>query len=426
MKILKFQHNISYYQFFVLLLFFFFYSASAAAFTENLTWPSLDNQKCNKYGTVSYLQQAVGILDINESIRITIPVPKNTDKAYFAAKSHAPKPSMAFSKTNYRSICYNADASQCPADQIPVALNGRSDTLAAVNKSYVDKNLAINSEDKYVYVYQTNTGENFGTSSMYAASISFRLTAEECANRAAGVVGSDEPIADAGSITNKDGSITIDTISYTTDPDVLLKENLRDKNSTLNESFTSNKGQFKMLKRTNNSNQLILLDDGSMSFFGVKSEAFDYELIDTNNTMIATGTVEITVNGDETFDPVSDDVDEVTVVISKQNSDGIKPGHNPVFYREDGTLHINSLLIKIDDEVLEAWVDLQYIPNSNTLEVIGSGLVDSSILNEKGSIDQDDDGFGIDEDCNDNDPDVYPDYPEDEHPENKTFNCSLE
>ena len=134
---------------------------------------------CGRYGGIYLHAQAVGVLNYpGENAKFTFKVPSGATKAYFFAKSHAPRPSMAFSKTNYADICW---AGRCDPNKITVAVN-LGDTLAAVNKSYVQKHLELNGSEKFVYVYWANIGKNFGTSSMFDAKIIFKMTDKACEN----------------------------------------------------------------------------------------------------------------------------------------------------------------------------------------------------------------------------------------------------
>jgi hypothetical protein len=158
----------------------------ADGWIHNEYWSIDPRQQCwGDYHTVSYSEQSVGVLNFaGETARITIDIPPGATKASWASKSHAPKPSVEMSLTSYEGVCWDANQEACPANKLPITVHGAGDNLAPVNKSYVDKTISpLNNADK-IYVYWTNMGENFGTSSMYSASITFYLTDKACAQRA--------------------------------------------------------------------------------------------------------------------------------------------------------------------------------------------------------------------------------------------------
>lgn len=158
--------------------------AYADRFMHHAYVNSYVNDKCsNKYNTVGFHKQAVGVLNRpGENAKFKFEVPKGSHLAYFIAKSHAPRPSMEFSKKNYYSICWSGK--NCKSNEISIRVCGKGcDTLAPVNKSFVQKRLDLDGTEKYLYVYWANTGRNFGTSSMFDADIIFKLTDVECNKR---------------------------------------------------------------------------------------------------------------------------------------------------------------------------------------------------------------------------------------------------
>ena len=161
-------------------------STSYAGFTVNKLWTVPADQQCDSWGTVSIGEHAVGVLLLNQSMKITIPVPEGTVSVDVKSNSHATEPSVAYTLNNYNAVCYSVDASLCPADQIPVVSNGGGDSLVPRIGANTQRIMSINAEDTNVFVYQTSLGVpvNKGESSMFAAVATFSLTDAACAKRA--------------------------------------------------------------------------------------------------------------------------------------------------------------------------------------------------------------------------------------------------
>ncbi|MCK5662007.1 MAG: hypothetical protein KAI17_00905 [Thiotrichaceae bacterium] len=162
-------------------------STSYAGFTVNKLWTVPATQQCDAWGTVSVGEHAVGVLSLNQSMKITIPVPEGAVSVDVKSKSHASEPSIVYTLNNYNAVCYSVDASLCPSDQIPVVPNGLgADSLAPKVGANTQRIMTINAEDSNVFVYQVSLGVpvNKGESSMTTAVATFTLTDEACAKRA--------------------------------------------------------------------------------------------------------------------------------------------------------------------------------------------------------------------------------------------------
>lgn len=162
-------------------------STSYAGFTVNKVWTVPATQQCDSWGTVSVGEHAVGVLSLNRTMKITIAVPEGATSVDIKSKSHASEPSIAYTLNNYNAVCYSADASKCPADQIPVVYNGLvGDSLVPKVGANTQRIMSINPENTNVFVYQVSMGVavNKGESSMTTAVATFSLTEAACAKRA--------------------------------------------------------------------------------------------------------------------------------------------------------------------------------------------------------------------------------------------------
>ena len=175
----------------ILILLALITNTAMAGFTFEEVWKIPDTQECDKWGYVSYLKQAAGILSLGESKKITVPIPSGAIDAFSSVKSHASEPSIVFTLNDYAGACYEYLAISCPSYQIPVAPNGIKDSLWPRYGSNPERRFMLNSTEKYLYWYQLNkidseTGEtqNVGASSLFGAVATFHLTDEACKIRA--------------------------------------------------------------------------------------------------------------------------------------------------------------------------------------------------------------------------------------------------
>ena len=89
-------------------------STSYAGFTVNKVWTVPSTQQCDNWDHVAYTQQAVGVLQPRESMKVRIAIPEGAISVDVSSRSHASEPSIVYTMSDYSAVCYSADVSLCP------------------------------------------------------------------------------------------------------------------------------------------------------------------------------------------------------------------------------------------------------------------------------------------------------------------------
>ena len=137
-------------------------SSIAYSFTYTEHWSIPDNQKCDHWNTVAfYAPTVIPVIGPNQSRKITIKVPANSESAEIHFKGHASQPSYVITDVDHNESFY-----------IKPKLGANVSWATAHPKSYL-----------YIYQNHINTTTNLGPSTMHHAAATFKLTQEECNKR---------------------------------------------------------------------------------------------------------------------------------------------------------------------------------------------------------------------------------------------------